>query len=412
MNPEKIERCFWLLFGGWLILRSMLLWAQYTGSTDPAMTSEVLKFFSQADISAGREYALRGFWFKTVYGILYALALVALLRFGVFSLLWQKAGTLAGAGTLRADLVFIVVFLLIIELLSLPSAIYFGHIRETAAGFARIDFAGWLLKHAKAVGLGMLLETVVIMLFLAVIRWFPGRWPFIVPVVMGGFGLAVTFLVPLVITPLFYSQRPLEQGEFREGLLKMADKAGMSVKEIYVIDESRYSSHTNAYFTGVGSFRRIVLYDTLIKSHTPDEAALIFAHEAGHWRHNHVAWGLSLGALGVLLSCLAWFYLYGWLEPVPWFGLQGIGSAANIPFLMIVVMFLQLFVSPVESQVSQFMERQADRAALELTGLRDVYINAQIRLSCDNKSDLLPHPFRVFWLYTHPPAIERIKAAQ
>ena len=412
MNPEKIERCFWLLFGGWLILRSMLLWAQYTGSTDPAMSSEVLKFFSQADISAGREYALRGFWFKTVYGILYALALVTLLRLGVFSALWQKAESLAGAGSLRADLAFIIVFLLIIELLSLPSAIYFGHFRETAAGFARIDFAGWLLKHTKAVGLGILFETVVIMLFLSLIRWFPGRWPLIVPVVMGGFGLVVTFLVPLVVTPLFYNQQPLEQGKFREGLLKMADKAGMSVKEIYVVDESRYSSHTNAYFTGVGSFRRIVLYDTLIKSHTPDEAALIFAHEAGHWRHNHVAWGLTLGVVGVLLCCLAWFYFYGWLEPVSWFGLKGIGSAANIPFLMVIVMFLQLFVSPVESQISQFMEKQADRAALELTGLRDVYVNAQIRLSRDNKSDLLPHPFRVFWLYTHPPAIERIKAVQ
>ncbi len=412
MNPEKIERCFWLLFGGWLILRSLLLWAQYTGNTDPAAAGEVLKFFSQADISAGRDYALRGFWFKAVYGILYASILVAFLRFGVFAQLWQKANSLAGTGVFRGDLVFILAFLLIIQLLSLPSAIYFGHFRETAAGFARIDFAGWLLKHAKAVGISMLFETIIIMLFLSVIRWFPGRWPFIVPVVMGGFGLAVTFLVPLVITPLFYSQRPLEQGEFREGLLKMADKAGMSVKEIYVIDESRYSSHTNAYFTGVGSFRRIVLYDTLIKSHTPDEAALIFAHEAGHWKHNHVAWGLSLGVIGVLACCLAWFYLYAWLEPVSWFGLKGIGSAANIPFLIILVMFLQLFTSPFESQISQFMERQADRAALELTGLRDVYVNAQIRLSRDNKSDLLPNPFRVFWLYTHPPAIERIKAAQ
>lgn len=412
MNPEKIERCFWLLFGGWLILRSLLLWAQYTGNTDPALTSEVLKFFSQTDIAAGREYALRGFWFKTVYGILYASILVALLRFGVFSELWQKANSLVGPGFFRGDLVFILAFLLLIQLLSLPSAIYFGHFRETAAGFARIDFAGWLLKHAKTVGISMLFETVVILLFLTVLRWFPARWPFVAPVVMGGFSLVVTFIVPLVITPLFYNQRPLESGEFREGLLRMAEAAGMSVKEIYVVDESRYSNHTNAYFTGVGSFRRIVLYDTLIKSHTPDEAALIFAHEAGHWKHNHVAWGLSLGVVGVLITCLAWFYLYSWLEPVAWFGLKGIGSAANLPFLMIVVMLLQLFVSPVESQISQFMERQADRAALELTGLRDIYVNAQIRLSRDNKSDLLPHPLRVFWLYTHPPAIERIKAAQ
>jgi STE24 endopeptidase len=86
----------------------------------------------------------------------------------------------------------------------------------------------------------------------------------------------------------------------------MAKKAGMQVEEVYVIDESRYSKHTNAYFTGVGSHRRIVLYDNLINSHTPGEAALIFAHEAGHWKYNHVTWGLGLGVLGIAPCFRQW----------------------------------------------------------------------------------------------------------
>lgn len=186
----------------------------------------------------------------------------------------------------------------------------------------------------------------------------------------------------------------------------------MKVDEVYVIDESRYSRHTNAYFTGVGSHRRIVLYDNLIKSHTPEEAALIFAHEAGHWKHSHVAWGLSLGALGMLAIALLYSVLFPVLAQVDWFGLKNVASASNLPFLLILVMFLQLFTAPIESQISQFMEKQADQVALELTGLRDVFISAQVRLSRDNRSDLLPSPLRVFWLYSHPPAIERIRMAE
>ncbi|EKD81781.1 MAG: hypothetical protein ACD_39C01645G0001 [uncultured bacterium] len=103
---------------------------------------------------------------------------------------------------------------------------------------------------------------------------------------------------------------------------------------------------------------------------------------------------------------------YPIVSQVEWFGLKGLASAANIPFLLVLVMLLQLFIAPVESQISQFMERQADRVALELTGLRDVFISSQVRLSRDNRSDLMPASLRVFWLYSHPPAIERIRMAE
>jgi STE24 endopeptidase len=325
--------------------------------------------------------------------------------------IWQKISSLTGEGFFRSDLAFIVAFLLLIQVLSFPSAIYFGHFRETAAGFANIGAGDWLLKHLKSVVVGVGFETAGIMLLLSVMRWFPGRWPVVLPLAMGSFALAVTILAPVVITPLFYNQQPLEPGPFRERLLDMAAKAGMKVEEIFFIDESRYSRHTNAYFTGIGRFRRIVLYDNLIKSHTPDEAALIFAHEAGHWRHNHVAWGLALGALGLLAAGFVYQLLFPAMAQVGWFGLGEVASAKNLPFLMILVTLLQLFVAPVESQISQLMERQADKVALELTGLRDVYRDAQIRLARDNRSDLIPHPLRVFWLYSHPPAVERIKAA-
>lgn len=411
MTSEKIENIFWLLFAGWLILRILLLGSQYIGNSDPVATAEILQFFTQEDIDAGREYSLRGFWFKTVYGTLFVVFLIFLLHSGFFSSVWNKCNAWFGEGLLRTDLVFILFFLLVVQLLSLPMSFYFGHFLEVEAGFANVNFAGWLLKYLKSAGLGLIFECTTIMLLLTVIRWFPVAWPVLLPAAMGGLGLFVTLLVPLVVTPLFYEQTPLAEGEFRDRLLEIATKADMSVKEIYVVDESRYSKHTNAYFTGVGPFRRIVLYDTLLKSHTPEEAALIFAHEAGHWKYNHVAWGLSLGVLGAFAAAVVYLLLFPWLSQVQWFGLPAIASARNIPFIIVITMLLQLYFAPVESQISQFMERQADRTAIELTGLNEVYRQAQIRLSRDNRSELLPHPLRVFWLYSHPPTIDRIKSA-
>ena len=412
MEAEKIEKMFWFLLFAWFVLRCTLLGSQYLGDTDPTVKNEVLKYFSQADIDAGRKYAMSGFWFKSVYGALYVFVLVAMLKYGAFAWLWQKISAMTGTGLFKNDLVFTIVFFLFLELLSLPSSFYFGYLREAESGFANIGFWGWLFKFAKSVAVSMTVETAGVLLLIAVLRWFPVRWPLLVPLIMGLFSLAVTLLFPVLITPLFYNQQPLASGELRNRLLDLAKKSGMEVSEIYVIDESRYSKHTNAYFTGIGGHRRIVLYDNLITSHTEDEALLIFAHEAGHWKHNHVAWGLSLGVMAMLAIALLWHFLFPLLSQVGWFGLENISSAANIPFLVIVVILMQLFTSPIESQISQFMEKQADLAALELTGLSDAYIAAQVRLSRDNRSELLPAPFRVFWLYSHPPALQRIKMAK
>ncbi|PKL41559.1 MAG: hypothetical protein CVV41_18390 [Candidatus Riflebacteria bacterium HGW-Riflebacteria-1] len=412
MSADKVEKMFWLLVLAWCLLRIFLMGSQYLGAGDPATRDAVLRYFSEQDIASGREYALYGFWFRAVFGFLLVGVLTALLKYGFFAGLWQRVGSVAGEGLLRQDLLFILTSLLLVEMISFPAAIYLGYWREAEAGFANIGLSGWLVRYAKSLLIGVGLQTIAIILLLAVMRWFPNKWQLVVPCVMGLFALTVTLLAPVIITPLFYKQIPLAEGKFRSDLLGMAEQAGMEVSEVYVIDESRYSKHTNAYFTGVGRHRRIVLYDNLIKSHTPEEAALIFAHEAGHWKYSHVAWGLSLGMLGMLAIALLYSISYPTIAQVEWFGLRGLASAANLPFLLVLVMLLQLFTSPVESQISQYMERQADRVALELTGLRDVFISAQVRLSRDNRSDLLPAPIRVFWLYSHPPAIERIRMAE
>ncbi len=412
MLPDKIEKLFWVLLIGWFILRTCLLGCQYTGNTDPVFKQEVLKYFSESDIEAGRNYELNGFWFKAIYGTIYILALVLLLRFGFFSYLWQKVSNLASEGIFKRDLLFILFFLAFLHILSFPSSFYFGYFMEKAAGFSNIDLTDWFIRYFKVVSLNLIIQTAFIVVILTFIRWFPQKWPWIVPLVSAITVAGSIILMPYLITPLFYNEKPLEEGELRNKLFEIANKANLSVKEIYVIDESRYSKHTNAYFSGFGSFRRIVLYDNLINSHTPDEVALIFAHEAGHWKYNHIIWGISCGLFGAFAICFLLYWIIDYLATVKWFGITYISSASSVPFFMIAYLLLQLFFAPIESQISQFMETQADKTSIELTGLKEVFKNAQIRLARDNKSDLLPHPFRVFWLYSHPIAIQRIHFAE
>jgi STE24 endopeptidase len=412
MTAEKIEKVFWLLLLVWFIIRTVLLGCQYFGNRDPGYLHDVLRHFTQQEINAGREYAMAGFWFKAVYGTFFLLLLVALLRSGFFAWLFNRITALTGSGLLRNDLVFTLAFLALVQMLNFPSSLYFGYLREVEAGFANIDLAGWLIRFCKSAFLTLALESFCSLVFLAVLKKAPLVWPFLLPVVMSVLALIIINVSPVLITPLFYQQQPLAAGEFRDRLLKMSQEAGMKVDEIYVVDESRYSRHTNAYFTGIGKFRRIVLYDNLVNSHTPDEAALIFAHEAGHWKYNHVAWGVFAGALGLFAVCIIYASLFPVIASIKWLGFNSIASAQTLPFLMIMGIILQLIAAPAESQISQFMERQADQASLELTGLKDVYISAQKRLSRDNRSDLLPSPLRVFWLYSHPPALERIKMAE
>jgi STE24 endopeptidase len=411
MNPERIEKIFWCLVIVWFLLRSSLLSCQYIGNTDPGFKQEVLKYFSETDIETGKAYALNGFLFKALYGAFYIFTLIILLCLGFFNSIWQKTVKLVGEGLFRSDLLFPFVFLFILSLLSFPSSLYFGYFKETASGFSNITSGSWFWYYFKAIALNIFLQGIFMWVVISIIHYFPTKWPWLLPLICSALVACSICIAPFIITPIFYNEKPLEKGEFRDKLFEIAKKAELSVNEIYVIDESRYSKHTNAYFSGFGSFRRIVLYDNLLTNHTPDEALMIFAHEAGHWKYSHMRWGLCCGLVGAFLVCFFVYWIFDYIAVVKWFGLYRIDSSSVIPFFMISYLILQLIFAPIESQISQFMEKQADLTSIELTGKNDVFKKAQIRLAKDNKSDLLPHPFRVFWLYSHPIAIDRIHFA-
>ncbi|HOY67514.1 MAG TPA: M48 family metallopeptidase [Candidatus Ozemobacteraceae bacterium] len=398
----------WGLVFVWCLVRATLLGLAWQGNADPVSQERVLRHFTAEDIERGRAYVKNGFGARFVYGYMQLAVLLLLWRSGWLKLLEARLEAALPGGFWIAGAALTLVVLVVARLSMLPLDYYLGYVCEQRMGFSEMTAAQWAWRYAKSCLVGWSFQTVGILVALGVLKWCGSWWPLLLPTATTAYGIVLTLLMPYLITPLFYEQKPLAEGPLRSRILEIAAKAEVPVDDIYEIDESRYSKHTNAYFTGLFGKRRIVLYDTLIKSHTVDEAALIFAHEAGHWRHDHVRIGLTLGFLGGLLGAAVLWWLYPLIAAEPAMRLGEIWRASNLPFFFAASMVLGLLAAPVEAQISQAFERQADLASLELTGLADVFIDAEKRLARDNRSDLLPHPWRVFWLYSHPPAIDRI----
>lgn len=411
MNAIKFERIIWIILFIWFVLRSILLYCQYVGNTDATALQNVLKYFSQEDIKQGKDYALWGFRFKCFYALFFVQIMIFTLKCELWHKLFIKITSCCGTNFHINEIVFLISFLSIIQIINFPQSVYLGYYRELKMGFSSMTFFSWFIYYIKMFSVNVLLECMVLSSVFAVIRFFPNNWNYIMPVSLGIIGFIGMFLMPLVVTPLFYNMTKLPEGTLKSNLFKIAERGNLKVNEIYVIDESRYSEHTNAYFTGIGDFKRIVLYDNLINKHKPEEIELIFAHEAGHWKYNHMFWGLFITVLGIFVAATVFKISLPYIMQINWIAVKNAGDIRILPFVYFMYFILSLIVSPIENQISQRMEKQADKYSLEITGLKQTYIDTQIKLAKINKSDLLPHKFRVWWLYSHPTSIDRILMA-
>ena len=215
------------------------------------------------------------------------------------------------------------------------------------------------------------------------------------PATLAGGALAVflALIAPLWIAPLFNRFVPLSSTPHAALLPRvraLTERAGIPVGEVLVVDASRQGRYTNAYFSGFGATRRIVLYDTLLQSHTADEVESILGHEIGHWRHHHIVKGLALGTLGAALGL--WLLSRLLLGAVGWPPLRitAPGDPASLPLVLLAVFVGGWLSLPVENAISRAFERQADRASLELVGRPAVFIDSEKRLNRDNQSNVAP----------------------
>jgi STE24 endopeptidase len=392
-----------LVFAALIVAVVALWWASGLGrpAADPR------DFFTREQIETARAY-------QSPRYVAYALGLAL----GV-AVLVVLAFTALGDRVLRpvrqlpwpvAAAAAVVLVVLVRAVVRLPVSYWRGHVHERAWGFSTQSAASWLLDWAKALGISIVLTALVYVAFVGLVRTFPRTWPWLASAGAAGLVIVLAFLSPVVIEPIFNRFTPLDDPPLVRELKALADRAGVPIKEVLVADASRRTTKENAYVSGFGQTRRLVLHDTLLRRDR-DEVVLVTAHELGHRKHRHVEVGILLGAAGAALTVgVLWLVLRSG-GAVTAARATGLADPRLLPFLLLVVSLLSLAIQPASNWISRRFETDADRFALQLTGDRETYVETERGLALRNRSDLDPNPVVYRFLFTHPAPAERIAVA-
>ncbi|MDT8317867.1 MAG: M48 family metallopeptidase [bacterium] len=315
-----------------------------------------------------------------------------------------------GYNTVWTGLLFIGLLMLFKTVLSLPFSIYSTFVIEERFGFNKTTaatFTGDLLK-------GVLLTLILGAPLMGLVIWFfeaAGHLAWLYCwVTVTLFMLFIQFIAPAWIMPLFNRFKPLDEGELKDAIMDYARSVDFPLKNLFVIDGSKRSSKSNAFFTGFGRNKRIALFDTLIDGHSTSELVAILAHEIGHYKKRHILQSMIIGILhmGLMLFLLSVFVGNEGLFDA--FYMDNASVYAALVFFGILFSPVEIILSVLMNLLSRKNEYEADRFAVHTTGGKEDMVSGLKKLSVHNLSNLTPHPFYVFLNYSHPPLIERIRA--
>lgn len=335
--------------------------------------------------------------------------LIIFLFGGVIAVYDRYVSTLSTSPTIAAILFFLLLTW-VSTLLGIPFDLYGTFRIEARYGFNTTTPRLWITDFLKSQLIGAIMLSFLLAVVFQLIQWSPQSWWLWVWGFMALFSLFMMFISPYVIEPLFNKFEPVVEEGLEGEIRAMMEKAGLKVGKVMKMDASRRSKHSNAYFTGIGRVKRIVLFDTLIRQMSHGEIVAVLAHEIGHWKKGHIwkrlLWAelMAFGGSWVSFKLLAW-------PGLP--GLLGLPAEISLPAKMVVLGFVASLVlfplGPFSAWRSRCHERDADRFASDLTGRPEDLASALIKMSAENLSNLFPHPFYADFYYSHPPTVERVR---
>jgi Zn-dependent protease with chaperone function len=341
-------------------------------------------------------------------GFVYGVAvLLIILRSGISVRLRDLAGRVTRNRFLVAALFYALVSL-VITAMEFPLALYRGFILPHQFDLTDQSLLSWLGDFAKAVGVNIIILApiagVTLMIMRHFRRWWVALWLGSIPLIVLG-----VVLEPLIIDPLFNKFEPLRDPILRRDLLAEAARAGIEGSRVYQVNASKQTKTMNAYMTGLGPSKRIVLYDTLLQKMDHDEIIATMGHEMGHYVLHHlwkgIAFAVAVSFFGFLIA--QWIYERG----LPWWGFTDRADPAALPWLLLVAAVITFALSPVDSGFSRHVEHEADRFGLELTHLNEASASSMVKFTEDAKQDPNPPAFIEWWRYSHPSAQKRIDFA-
>jgi len=316
-----------------------------------------------------------------------------------------------GKGPIVSGLIFVGALVVAQAIISLPFDFYNTFVVEEKFGFNQTTFGTYVADLIK----GAVLAVVIGVPLLAGLLWI---FENVTMAWLWGWGLMtvvslfLAYVAPTWIMPLFNKFEPIEEGELKTGIHEMAEKCDFPLTEVSIMDGSKRSSKSNAFFTGFGKKKRIALFDTLVEKHTVPELVGVLAHEIGHYKKKHIVTGMvvSILTMGVMFFLLGLMMNNRGLFDA--FGIKETSIYVSLVLFGILMSPLNTVLSISGNMLSRKHEFEADAYAAQVTGHPEEMANALKKLSKDNLSNLTPHPFYVFLNYSHPPVVERIAALQ
>jgi STE24 endopeptidase len=347
----------------------------------------------------------RLFLISTPLGI--ALPLLPYLS-GTWETLWYDLAATWWPLALRTGL-FLLAFYLAYAVVLLPVSFYGGFVLPRAFGLGRQSWRAWAVDWLKGTLLGTALGLLVAAVFYASVDRFGDAWWVIFGVFVSLGTVALVFVTPYVLVPLFFKMRPLDDAATVDRVRALVRRAGAEVRDVCSLDFSRRTAEANAAVIGLGRSRRVVLADTLLAEFSPAEVDAVVAHEIGHHVHRDVARLLAVN-LGIVWLGLALAARFG-QSALPWLSVPGLAYVPGYPMLVATVEVFMLLVAPFGNWWSRRLESAADRFALRLTANPPAFAGAMQRLGCQNLVELRPPRWAEALLATHPALHRRIALA-
>lgn len=337
-------------------------------------------------------------------------ALLIIFLFGGLMVTYDHLVSSLSSSPIISAILFFLLLTWVSTLLGIPFDLYGTFRVEARYGFNTTTPLLWITDFLKAQVIGAILLAFLTAVVFQLIRWSPQSWWLWAWGFMALFSLFMMFISPYVIEPLFNRFEPVVEDGLEDEIRAMMEKAGLKMGRVMQMDASKRSKHSNAYFTGIGKVKRIVLFDTLIRQMSHGEIVAVLAHEIGHWKKGHIWKRLLWAEILALVGSWLGFKLLAW-PGLP--GLLGLPADISLPAKMIVLAFvasLAMFpLGPFSAWRSRCHEREADRFACDLTGRPEDLASALVKMSAENLSNLFPHPLYAGFYFSHPPVVERVR---
>ncbi|MDX9801395.1 MAG: M48 family metallopeptidase [Spirochaetia bacterium] len=399
-----------IIFSAVLIFESFLeVLNLYKASSIKSVPLFFKNHVTEDDFIKSAEYTI----FKGKFALVSGFYEAAVLLYFIFSGLFGRIEAFLERAAFHpyiSGIFFIYIVMFILSAFMVPFGIYSEFVIEKKFGFSNMTLRLYIIDMLKGILLGVLLSfSLLLALF-----WFMDKtgnfWWVYAFLFTAIFQITITILYPLLIAPLFNKFEKLDDSELENRLFSLAKRLDFAVNTIFRMDGSKRSRHSNAYFTGFGKMRRIVLFDTLLTSLEVSELEAVLAHEIGHYKKHHLIKGIVLS----LFVLLAGFYIISLLAGfTPLFTAFGFTQASYYGILVLVMLYSHPFtflLTPFINMFSRKHEYEADSFAVKATGSADNMKNALLRLGRDNLSNLVPHKLYSFYHYSHPALSERLSA--